>query len=97
MTKIRMVRLYKTKDVPDHILEEVEALVKRLAKGLGDICADSSPNIILSAMNRFHALMICGIVADSSLKEGAQTEAIGLVKNIEHISGQKIFEDDNED
>ncbi len=92
MTKIKMIKLYKTDDVPDHIIQEVTNLVDRIAKAVGRVCEKEHPNIILSAMNRFHALVINGLVAESSLKEGAQSEAICLVRNVEHISGIKIFE-----
>ena len=91
MTKLRNVRLYNANDVPDHIMQEVMELTRKIALAIGTASLDYDYNIILSALNRCHAAMIVQIVTEDGLIDAARTEAIGLVKNIEHISGQSIF------
>lgn len=96
MTKLSLVRLYRTEDVPDHILQEVIELVNKMGSALGPILKDQHSNIILSAFNRFHAGMIVTLVSENGLKDAAQTEAIGIIKNVEHISGLELFKESNE-
>lgn len=85
-----MIRLYAAEKVPDHIMQEVEDLINKLGIKLGEACAGHDHNIILSAFNRFHAGMICAMVTEEGLIEAAKTEAIGLLKNIQNMSGQEI-------
>lgn len=92
MTKLRMVRLYKAEDVPDYLLQQVTDLINKMCEMLVPCFKDQDPNVVLSAFNRVHAGMIMTLVEKSDLLEAVKTEAIGLVKNVEHMSGQKIFE-----
>ena len=94
MTKFDIIRLYKVENVPDHIIEEVKELVNKMGISLRDACKGHDFNIVLSAFNRFHAAMIVAMISETGLNQAAKTEAIGLVKNIEHISGQTIWEED---
>jgi hypothetical protein len=94
MTKFKIVRLYKTDDVPDHIVEEVNQLVEKLGRAFEAPCRDHDQSIILSAFNRFHAALICSMVTEAGLAEAVKTEMVGLGKNAEHMSGQKIFRED---
>lgn len=94
MTKFKLVRLYKTEDVPDHLVEEVNKLVEKLGHAFDVPCKDHNPSIIMSAFNRFHAALICILVTEEGLAEAVKTEMIGLGKNAEHLSGQKIFQED---
>ena len=92
MSKLTLVRLYRAEDVPDHVMQEVCDLVDKMGAALSPALVGHDYNIILSAFNRFHAGMICALVAENGLEEAAKTEAIGLVKNVEHISGITVFE-----
>lgn len=91
MSKLDLVRLYRTEDVPDHVLQEVEDLITKIGEALAPAVKGHSPNIIISAFNRFHAAMIVALISEEGLEAAAQTEAIGLMKNIEHISGKEIW------
>lgn len=92
MTKMKIIRLYKAENVPDHIFQEVCDLVDKMSKTLSVCCENHEQNIILSAFNRFHAEMIVALVSEKGLEEAAKTEAIGLMKNVEHISGKEFFD-----
>lgn len=94
MSKLKMIRLYKTEDVPDHIVEEVNCLVNKLCNICPTCFEGHDINIVLSAMNRFHAAMVVHAVTERGLIEAAKTEAIGLIKNIEHISGQTMMKEE---
>jgi len=97
MTKLKLLRLYRTEDVPDHLLQEISDLCAKMVTAIGKVSKGHDSNMILSAYNRVHAAIICEIVAESSIKDAAQTEAIALVRNIEHLSGQDVFTSKNDD
>lgn len=91
MTKLKMIRPYKVDDVSDHVFQEVCDLVDKMAKEFEKCLENEEPNIILSAFNGFHAGIIVALITENGLKDAVKTEAIGLMKNIQHMSGQKIF------
>jgi len=90
MAKLKMIRLYNADDVPDEIYQKICDLVDQMAKALQPVMEGQSYNMILSAFARFHAAMICTMVSESHLEDAAKTEAIGLIKNIQHMCGQKF-------
>jgi hypothetical protein len=90
MTKLKMIRLYKADDVPDEIFQKICDLVDEMGKVLQPVMEGQSFNMILSAFARFHAAMICTMVSESHLEDAAKTEAIGLIKNVQHMCGQKF-------
>ena len=96
MSKLTLVRLYRAEDVPDDILREVGDLINKIGIALTPALQGHDYNIILSALNRFHSGVICALVSENGLLEAAKTEAIGLVKNVEHISGITVFEGKDE-
>jgi hypothetical protein len=91
MTRLSLIRLYRTEDVPDHILQEVNDLIKKMVAALEKATEGHDTNIVLSAFNRLHAMAITEAITEKGLSEAARTEAIGLIKNIEHLSGKKII------
>lgn len=91
MTKVKMIRMYSTADVPDHLIEEIGNLVADMGSALSGCCLDKEPNLILSAFNYIHATMICALVTEGYLPKAAEIESAALIKNVEHISGLKIF------
>lgn len=90
MTWLKMIRLYKCEDVPDHILEEVQKVTLDMGERISSLFKDHDINVILSAFNRLHACVIVGAVTEEALEDAAKTEAIGLMRNIEHASGVKF-------
>jgi len=67
-------------------------LTAAMSVAIGKCSEDKDVNIILSAMNRLHAALVVAFVTEDGLKEASSTEAIGLIKNIEHISGKNLWE-----
>lgn len=95
MKKLRLVRLYRDENVPDHILHEVLDLMEKMAKSIAPILHDKDVGLCLSAFNRLHAGLIVHFITKDGLANATTTEAIGLVRNVEHISGQKVFLDES--
>lgn len=94
MAKLKLIRLYQADKVPDHLFQEVCELVDKMGKVLSPVLDGRDANIILSAFNRFHAGMIVSLITKEGMKEAAQTEAIGLLKNIDHMNGTNHFGSD---
>lgn len=90
MARLSMIRLYRDEDVPDFIVQEVRDLVEKMSKKLVDVFNGHDPNIVLSALNRFHSATIITLITEAGLEEAAKTEALGLLKNIEHMAGISI-------
>lgn len=95
MKKLRLVRLYRDEHVPDHILHEVLDLMEKMAKSIAPLMNDKDTGICLSALNRLHAALIVHFITKEGLRDATTTEAIGLIKNVEHISGQKVLLDES--
>lgn len=88
-----MFRMYNINDVPEHIIEEINEVIQNLAVAFGDIIHGKDFNIAMSALNLFHASSIVHFCEKDHLKQCVETEAIALIKNVEHISQEKIFTD----
>lgn len=87
--KLQIVRLYKADDVPDHIVQEVADLTQDLLDAFKECKKKySNPAILLSAFNRIHAMMIMDMITEEGLQDAVCTEMIGLMKNVEHLSGR---------
>jgi hypothetical protein len=93
--KLKMVNLHNTNNVPDHIIEETEKTCQKMIKNLGPILNSTNPNIFLSAMNWIHASLILTLVTEEpeEIKKAAKNCSIGLIKNIEKITGINIFDE----
>lgn len=99
MVKMKHLQLYKSGDVPDHIIQEVDDLMNNLICAMAPLVKDVPPGYILSAFNRIHAAMIFALISESpeELKKAALLEAKGLILNIEDISKVKIFDTTGEE
>lgn len=91
MSKFQLFRLYKADKVPDAVIQEIDNLFMEMDAHLIEYQKRYGPNIILSTFNLFHAAMVCEMVTENGLKSAAETEALGLIKNIEYMSGQSIL------
>ena len=89
--KFKILRLYRDQDIPDHSLQEVQDVTERLGFCVQELSKKHDLNIILSALNRFHAAFIVFAVTKEGLEDAAQTEAVGLLKNIDHLAGTNYF------
>lgn len=88
MTWLSVIRLYRTEDVPDHVLEQIGLLIDEIGKKIAPILEKHEENIVLSAFNRLHAAFIVQLITEEGLLEATKTEMIGLMRNVEHISGK---------
>ncbi len=91
MEKIPTISIHNAKDIPDHLLQEVQDVAAEMGKSFEKLFQSHDLNIILSAFSFVHAALVVSIVDEQCLEEAASTGAIGLIKNIEHMSGQKIL------
>lgn len=93
MAKLKNIRLYNADKVPDHLFQEVVDFTEELNLAFKTLLTNSDVgnHIILSALTRFHAAVLVAMVTDEGIISAARTEAIGLIKNIEHLSGQTVL------
>lgn len=93
MVKVRQITCHKASNAPDHILQEIEALMNKLTNVVCPLIKDEAANIVLSAFNRIHAAMIVTLISSDpdEIKKASMVEAQGLILNIEDISNVKIF------
>lgn len=94
MTKFNLVRLHKVENVPDHVVEEIDRLVKKLGDAFDDSCKGHDSSIIMSAFSLFHAALIYAMITEEGLAEAVKAEMRGLGKNVEYLSGKKIFQEE---
>ena len=92
---IKNVSLKNFEDVPDYVLEEVDKLTKEIGSLIHKKLVDSDPRIALSAMNRFHALLILSIVRQNKedIEKLVQLELEVLKVNATLFSEVPIFEE----
>lgn len=93
MDKIDRTRLYRSDEVPDHIIHEVLELVIKLGIHFKKAVEGHNSGIAIAAFNRFHAILLVELIDAEGLKDAALSEATALIKNVEYISGQQIFPD----
>ena len=95
MVKMKHIKVYDHNDCPDHLIEEVDAVVVKIAEALSIPLCGCDPNIILSALNRFHAAMIVTMISseEGELRKAAIAEIKALIGNIESLSGITVIED----
>lgn len=87
--KLKNIKMYDTKDVPDHILQEVHDLVGLMFTEFSEMTQDVNSNIVMAAINYFHAIVLMEMITERNVYEAAQTDAVVLVKNVEFLMRQK--------
>lgn len=82
--KMRHLSGHKVDDIPDHLLEEVNALSKTLSELLMPIIDGNHPNIVLASFNFMHAALIKHIIVDDEdeLMKATLAECKALASNI---------------
>jgi len=83
--KLRAIKAYDVENTPDHVLEEVNALSKKMIDVLQPALNGVSPNLILSSMNLVYVALIKMVVADrrEELENAAEFCAVGIIKNMQ--------------
>ena len=85
--KLKSIELYKIDEVPDHILQEVHVLSKKMTVAITDLVDESEPNIVLAAVSFFHAVITNHLVIDDddAIKTAATQQAKALIGNILYV------------
>lgn len=99
--KLRNVQAYPIDGVPDHIIQECADLGIKIGMELSETLKNHHPNIILGAINFFHAAMIKRCVSEKpeELEKATRLAAIAMIKNVEYLTNTNLFdhvEDENE-
>lgn len=83
--KLKMVYPVNVSEVPDHIIEEVNALSSKMADALKPIIDFKNPNLTLSAFNFLHAGLIRMLISETKedLQNAANHCASSLIKNVD--------------
>ena len=87
MVKIKNVKMYENKDVPDHIREELELVAKKMSIALAPIMQETPANLILGAINYVHASIILFLIEEKeeALKSAALNCGVGIYINLEWL------------
>lgn len=96
MIKLKVLKMYDTNNVPDHILEEMKEVSLKMIKALTPLFQEHDANIAMAAINWAHAILIKELVIDDAeeLMNAAKTSAICLVNNVEFLGTIKSDEKD---
>lgn len=89
MVRMRMVNLYKTEDVPEHIIEELKALIMKMMKEIAPVIEDVNCNLILSAINHIQAMMVQMYISEKpeEIKRAARNLARCFLGNVKFYTG----------
>ena len=84
--KLKSVEIYKSDDVPDHILQDVHNAAIEIGEAIFDICMKYPSNITLGALNWTHAAMTNHLVVDTdeAIENAGLQQAKALYNNIKH-------------
>lgn len=93
--KTSNISIFNDGDVPDHMIEEVTAVVRKLIDEVSELIAKHSPNVVLSAFNRFHAALILELVVDDpkQIEKALISCSNGLIENVRGMCKYDLFEE----
>jgi len=93
MVRMKMVNLYKTENVPDHVIEELKDLIMKIMKQVAPVIENTNCNLILSAMNHIMAMMVEMYISEKpeEIKRAAQNMAIGFLGNVKLYTGVDVM------
>ncbi len=88
--KLKPIKAYDVKNTPDHVLEEVKALSKKMIDVLLPALYGISPNLILSSMNVVYVTIIKMVVDNQreELENAAKFYAVSIIKNMQILIEQ---------
>lgn len=91
--KLKHLKMYDTRDVPEHLVEEMIKLAKEMLASMQSIVERSDPNVALGALNFLHAAVLNELISDDEEEQtkGALFAAKALIGNVEMLTGIKIF------
>lgn len=88
--KLKLLSLHKTDDIPDHILQEMETLSRKMLIAVMPLVDSASPNISLSAINWLLPVIIKHLVTNNheELRKAAKFSCQMLLANMEILIEQ---------
>jgi len=91
---MKMLNEYKMENVPDHLREEFEITLRKMAEAITPIVCETNSNIALSALVHLFALLFTHMISDDpeEIRKGAATCAKNFIKNVEFYTKVDIFE-----
>jgi hypothetical protein len=92
VVKLKMLKFYKTEDVPDHILEEMTSFAEKLAVEISPLIMSVDPNIALAALNWVHVGIVKRLISEveGEFEQAAKMTALSILKNAEILADKKI-------
>lgn len=89
MVKIRLLNIYKTEDIPDHVIEELKAHIMNIFTAITPITEGVSSNLNISAMNHVMAMMVKIYISEDpeEIKRAARNLAYGFLGNVKFYTG----------
>ena len=93
--KLKHLKMYDTKDVPEHLVEEMVKLAKDMCAAVQPLVECHNPNIVLGALNFLHASILTTLISDNPEEQtkGVLFSAKALMRNVEMLTGIKIMPD----
>lgn len=79
-------KLHRAENIPEHIFDQIIDLSDDIAAALKPVIHDKDANIVLAAINRFHAVLLS---CSNTSEEGLALEAFALVENTKYFNQLK--------
>lgn len=97
MVRMKLMNLYKTEDIPDHVIEELKALILKMMEAIAPITEKTNCNLTLSAMNHILALMVKMYISEDpmEIQRAALNLAKGFLGNVKFYTGVDVMKIDD--
>src|ERR1017187_5587506 len=99
MVKMKMVSLYNCENVPDHVIEELKALIMKIMEAIAPIAEETNSNLMLTAINHICAMMVKMYISEKpeEIKRAALALAQGFLGNVKFYTGVDVMETSQND
>ena len=89
MVRMKILNIYNTQDVPDHVIEELKIVVQKIYVALAPIAEETNTNLMISATNHFMAMLVKMYISEKpeEIKKAALTLAKGFLGNVKFYTG----------
>lgn len=98
MVRMKMMNLYNTENIPDHVIEELKALIMKILKVIEPIAEITDTNLMLSATNHICAMMVKMYISEKpeEIRRAAFALAKGFLGNVKFYTGVDVMEQEQE-
>ena len=95
MVKMKNLKMYDIRDVPDHILQEMHNMAQKLLAAIAPVVRGADSNITMAAVGFLYAAVIDRLVDDDPehKRKAYRNAAIAIMKNGSMISRVDIMEE----